>query len=152
MGSVDPEFANQVHDFNPEIAPNGLFWTIRIPDDAVQVDLASGTAEMHVNDLSVVDAYNVPNSLQQGASEPANATFDVYWNDPTATLQAEDTAEQVAGTFLEVAGQLEFSASTADFAFVSDPASTSHSLFARLGYEANGAYYSASDGTPTAGT
>jgi hypothetical protein len=149
VGSVDPEFKNQVHDFNPGIEPNGLFWTVRIPDDAVQVDLAAGTAEMHVRDFELVDAYNVPNAIAGGPSEPATVTFDVYWSDPTAVLQLSDAAAQVAGTFLDVTAALEFSARTADFAYVSDAADTSRSDFARIGYEANGAFFPTMGGTPT---
>jgi hypothetical protein len=26
---------DQIHDFNPGIAPSGLFWTVRLPDDSV---------------------------------------------------------------------------------------------------------------------
>jgi hypothetical protein len=149
VGSVDPEFNNQIHDLNPEIAANGLFWTVQVPDDAVQVDLAAGTAAMHVRDYELVDAYKVPNALTGGPTEPATVTFDVYWSDPTAMLQLADAAEQVAGTFLDVSGALEFSAKTADFAFVSDEAATSQSDFARIGYEANGAFFPTMGGTPT---
>jgi hypothetical protein len=149
VGSVDPEFKNQIHDLNPEIAANGLFWTVPVPDEAVQVDLAAGTAAMHVREYDVVDSYNVPNGLTGGPTEPATVTFDVYWSDPTAVLQLADAAEQVAGTFLDVAAALEFSAQTADFAFVSDAAATSQSVSARIGYEANGAFFPTMGGTPT---
>jgi hypothetical protein len=140
VGSVDPEFKNQIHDFDAGIQPSGLFWTVRIPDDAVHVDLATGTAEMHVRDLEVCDYYNIPNALKKGASQPATISFDVYWEKPTAVDEIVNADQGFAGTFLEVTSALVWSAKTANFAFVSDPASTSTSMFARIGYEANGRF------------
>ena len=149
MGSVDPEFKNQVHDFSPAIAPSGLFWTVPVPDDAVTVNLAAGTAELHVRELAVLDSYTVPNVLSGGPSEPATVTFDVYWYDPT-TVESSVNAEQgFGGTFLDVTSALEWSGQTAEFAFASDPASTSTNLHGLIGYEANGVFLQTMVGTPT---
>ena len=149
MGSVDPEFKNQVHDFAPPVPASGLVWTVLIPDDAVTVNLARGSAELHLRDLTVQDSYNIPNALSGGPAEPATVTFDVYWSDPTAVESLLNGEQDFAGTFLEVASALEWSAKTADFAYASDPASTSNSLFARIGYEVNGAYLPPVSATPT---
>ncbi|MGH2617406.1 MAG: hypothetical protein ACRDJC_19405 [Thermomicrobiales bacterium] len=149
MGSVDPEFKNQVHDFSPPIPASGLFWTVPVPDEAVSVDLGRGTAELHVRELAVQDVYNIPNALGGGPSEPATVTFDVYWFNPTAVENIVNTEQGFAGTFLDVTSALEFSAQTADFAYASDPATASTSLFGRIGYEANGVFLPAMGGTPT---
>ena len=37
MDLFDPGSGSQVHDFTPGVLPNGLFWTIAIPDDAFRV-------------------------------------------------------------------------------------------------------------------
>jgi hypothetical protein len=140
VGSVDPEFKNQIHDYNPGIAPNGLFWTMPFPDDWAWVDLSSGTAEMHARTLDIPDAYNVINAISGGPSEPAKVSFDVWWHTPTATEQLRDETVGFAATLLEVTSALSFSAENADFAFVSDPPETSVSLYARVGYEANGVF------------
>ncbi len=115
------------------------------------MNLAAGTAELHVRELAVQDTYSIPNALGGGPSEPATVTFDVYWHSPTAAENQANAEQGFAGTFLDVTSALEWSARTADFAFVSDPADTTKSLFARIGYEANGAFFPAM-GTPAAGT
>ena len=139
MGSVDPE--SQVHDFAPPITPSGLFWTVLIPDDAVTVDLAAGTAELHVQSLEMLDSYTIPNNLAGGPAEPATAGFDLSWSAPTAVESLVNAEQGFAGTFLEVTSALQWSAQTAEFAFVSDPPQTSTSLFSRIGYEANGVFF-----------
>jgi hypothetical protein len=152
VGAVAPDFSNQVHDFNPGIAPNGLFWTVLLPDDALSVDLAAGTAEMHVQSLEVLDGYNVISSIGGGPTEPATVSFDVWWHTPKAVEQLSDATNGFAATLLEVASAISFTARTADFAFVSDPPDTANSIFARIGYEANGSYFPGPSGTPVAAT
>ncbi len=149
MGSVDPEFKNQVHDFSPPIEPSGLFWTAPVPDDAVTVNLAAGVAELHVREMAVRDSYSVPNALGGGPSQPATVTFDVYWFNPTAVQSLTNREQGFAGTFLDVTSALEWSGQTADFAFASDPASTSTSLHGRIGFETNGMFLEAQAGTAT---
>ena len=125
-----------------------MFWTVSIPDDAVTVNLAAGTAELHVREMKLLDSYSIPNALGGGPSEPATVTFDVYWFDPTAVNSLANSEQGFAGTFLDVTSALEWSAQTADFAFASDPAATSTSLHGRIGYEANGVYFQTITGTP----
>jgi len=50
---------DQIHDFNPGIAPSGLFWTIRIPDESVEVDFDDARASMNISDLQVKDLARV---------------------------------------------------------------------------------------------
>jgi hypothetical protein len=151
VGSVDPEFKNQVHDFAPPVAPSGLFWTVPVPDDAVTVNLAAGTAELHIRNMDVLDSYSIPNNLAGGPTEPATVGFDLYWSDPTGVESIVNDEQGYAGTFLEVTSALEWSGQTAEFAFISDPAPTSTSLFGLIGYEANGVFMSSAGGlaTPT---
>jgi hypothetical protein len=129
-----------VHDFAPPIAPSGLFWTVPVPDDALTVNLADGTAELHMRELELLDSYSIPNNIAGGPTEPATVGFELYWSNPTAVTSEVNTAQGYAGTFLDVTSALEWSGQTAEFVFVSDPASTSTSLFGLIGYEANGAF------------
>jgi hypothetical protein len=102
------------------------------------VDLAAGTAEMHVQSLDVLDGYNLFNLVPGGPSAPATVSFDVWWHTPTAVEQLSDATNGFAATLLDVTSAISFTARTADFAFVSDPPDTATSIFARIGYEANG--------------
>jgi hypothetical protein len=140
VGSVDSEERNQVHDFAPPTAPNGLFWTVLIPDDAVTVDLAAGTAALRVPSMDLFDSYTIPNNLAGGPSEPATAGFDLIWSTPTAVESLVNTEQGFAGTFLHGTSALRWSAQTAGFAFESDPPQMSTSVFSSIGYEANGVF------------
>jgi hypothetical protein len=59
---------------------------------------------------------------------------------PTSTEQLHNEEQGFAATLLDLVSGVSFSAETADFAFVSDPPAESQSLFARIGYEANGIF------------
>jgi hypothetical protein len=139
-GAVAPDFSNQIHDFTPGIAASGLFWTIPFSDDDAWVDLAAGKAEMHALSLPLTDSYTFGNSISDGPTTPATASFDVWWHSPTSTEQLHNEEQGFAATLLDLVSGVSFSAETAGFAFVSDSADKSQSLFARIGYEANGVF------------
>jgi hypothetical protein len=140
VGSVDSSGANQVHDFAPPIAPNGLFWTVLIPDDAVTVDLVAGTAALQVRAMAMLEGYTIQNNLSGGPAEPARVGCDRSWSNPTAVERYVNAEQGFCGTFLEVTGALQWSAQTAAVAFVSDPPEASTSLCGLIGYEVNGAF------------
>ena len=72
---------NQIHDYNPGIAPNGLFWTIPIGSDAIEFDLEAGTARFHASHMHIPDFRDFVNSLYPATSVPAVVSFDVRWHD-----------------------------------------------------------------------
>jgi hypothetical protein len=151
VGSVDPEFKNQIHDYNPGITESGLFWTIPFAEDSAWVDLASGKAEMHALSQPILDGYNVISAISGGPTEPATVSFDVWWHSPTATEHLRNEEQGFAATLLDVASAISFSAENSDFAFVSDPPDTSQTLYARIGFEANGVFLppAGAQATPT---
>ena len=52
------------HSYDPGISPTLLTWTIPIPKDSVEVDMASGHAVLRLENVcSVFDAFTVPNSF-----------------------------------------------------------------------------------------
>ncbi len=115
------------------------------------MDLAGGTAEMHVPNLDVIDGYSFGNLVAGGPSEPATVGFDIWWHTPTAVEQLRDETQGFAATLLEVTSEIAFTAQTADFAFASDPPAASETLYARIGFEANGTYLPPA-GAPTEAT
>ena len=72
LTSTPLEGAPQLHDFNPGITQNGLFWTVVLPSDAVQVDLSAGTATLEVHNLHLQDYFTLENALTGniGATDP----------------------------------------------------------------------------------
>ncbi len=143
-------FSTQVHDFDPGINPypSGLFWTIPLSPDAVAVDLDSGTASYRVSNLSEHDFGSIPNAITNGAvsGPPVDATvsFDLKWSRVTAQAAIANAKEGFAGNFFLTGAAMSWSAQNAKgFAFTSDPASTSNSVFALLGHERNGRFFPA---------
>jgi hypothetical protein len=111
----DPSLGDaQVHDLNPGITQNGLFWTVVLDPEDVQVSLTAGTATLEVHDIHVKDYFDLENALIGGGNNPRPAivSFKVVW---TATggpinidksepeiprrLQAGECADGVVGPF-----------------------------------------------------
>ena len=107
---------------------------------------------MHARSQSLTDSYTFENSISSGPTEPATASFDVYWHSPKSTEQLHNAEQGFAATLLDVVSGVAFSVENADFAFVSDPPDKSQTLYGRIGYEANGVFLPPEGGlaTPTA--
>jgi hypothetical protein len=70
----------QVHDFEPGIAPSGLFWTVSAPDSAVEALPARGRARLSSENMPLRDFHDIINAISPNpVSVPARATFDVTW-------------------------------------------------------------------------
>jgi hypothetical protein len=124
------------------LSPNGVFWTVRLPDDnPLLVDFQAGEATL-IADIDVLDYTKIPNSLALGPAVPAAVTYDLEWSGPIARdINVRDTTNRFRGRFLENKAALAWSASRAGFKFVSDSADTSTSVFAQLGRERNGLFF-----------
>jgi hypothetical protein len=140
VGQFTPE--KQIHDYNPGIAPSGLFWTIPIPDESVKIDLGKATASMAFSNLHTRDFHDFVNTAHRGPSVPADVSFRIRWSGVTDRVQIRDEKNQFVGNFIEDTATVSWSSKQKDFQFVSDPASTSTSLFAEIGRERNGVFFS----------
>jgi hypothetical protein len=141
VGSVDPDFKNQTHDFNPGIAASGLFWTIAVPASAVQFDVAAGTATLNVTNVPLFDYNNVPNSLTHGKNSPATASLQVRWTAAGAAVVTRDDKLTWNGALMPATATCAWSAQTTGFSYTTDAANTSKTIFAMLGRETNGRYF-----------
>jgi hypothetical protein len=133
----------QIHDFNPGITQNGLFWTSIVPEDRVHVDIDSGRATLQVRNLHMKDYFDIENAVigNGAAPVPAVVTYRVEWN-AVGPLNVFDNAAQLfRGEFRQALAQMEWSARTVDFDFVSAPIGTSTTDGAQLGTERNGVFY-----------
>jgi hypothetical protein len=135
---------NQVHDLNPGILENGLFWVVRIPDASVDANPGAGRARMLVKDLEVEDYGNLENALLDGPSVPATVSFDCRWFAPTAITRYRNAAvdQQFVAQFRETTAGVEWSVKEEGFEFTSDAAATSVPVIAEVGHERNGAFFS----------
>ena len=137
----------QIHDLNPGIEPDGLFWTAALPHDSVEVDLEHGFASMKATKVAIDDYGNIGNALLGGgpAEIPGKVSFSVEWVQSGDPFTIDNTDDPSLGggfeaKFLPCAAQMEWTARVGDLKFVSDPLVTSSSPFAEIGHEANGVF------------
>jgi hypothetical protein len=144
-----PVGSNQVHDLNPGIAGNGLFWTTAFARQNVAVDLEHGRASMFGIDHAVPDYHDILNSL--GVTQPpltpvpSRASFQVHWHAKPGVqlVPLRNTTSKFEGRFMDCTASIAFTASQSStgFAFTSDPATTSTSVSGVIGYERTGRFF-----------
>ena len=123
--------------------PDGVFWTVPIPPDSLQVNLANGAGSLHVVDLPMPDYGKIPNGLTHGASVPALVSFDIEWGGVVGRSRVNDTVGGYAAELVTTGATISWSAKQDGFTFVSDPAATSKVTdVAFIGHERNGVFAS----------
>jgi hypothetical protein len=144
----DPTQPVQIHDLNPGITADGLFWTIAIPAEGIHVQLGKGVASMHVTDVAIDDYGDIPNALLGGGPTPIPGvvSFTVEWSGVNERVKVRNNNPPAsgggfAGTFIRNTAQMEWTATVGDFTFVSDALATSASAFAEIGQERNGIFF-----------
>ena len=97
---------------------------------------------MDFRNLETRDFHNIVNTLNRGPSVPADVSFRMRWSGVTARVNVRDETNQFVGSYIEDTATVSWSSKQEGFKFVSDPASTSKSLFAEIGRERNGVFFS----------
>ena len=131
-----------MNDFNPGIAASGLFWTVAVADDSVDVHPGAGTARFALSDFDTRDFHTIGNSILGGPSDPAVVSFDMVWaGHGQAVVQTDGSTFSFDSVISSV--MVEWSAlnEATGMRFQSDPASSSHSEFAAVGHEKNGVFF-----------
>ena len=146
----EPGPGAQIHDLNPStFPPTGLFWTIEIPGDSIQVKLGKGTASMEADDVPILDYVTGFNAIFEGDNPPPTpgfVSFKVRWSGVNERLKIRNDDPVYggyAGTFIRNTAQMEWTATVGDFTFVSAALATSSSSFAEIGHERNGIFFHA---------
>ena len=140
----DPQLGGQqVHDFNPGVTQNGLFWTTVVSDDNVDVDLAGGRATLQVSDIQQKDFFDFENAILGNGATPRQGrlSFRVEWTGVAPAVDFDNAAQQFRGRFSPAAAQMEWSGRSGDYEFRSAPLAESASASAQLGTESNGSFY-----------
>lgn len=138
--------SEQVHDYEPGIMPNGLFWTVPIPPEAVELDFGAGTARFRMSNMAIPDFHDFPNSI--GAAKPAipvaqaSATFDVRWRATGRATPLRDEIAGYTGLFMDSQATMTWSVDqpAQHFRFATDAAPTT-TVGGVLGRERNGSYF-----------
>ena len=138
----------QIHDLNPSPSPPfGLFWTIQLPDDSVQIQPGAGNAVLQASDVPIIDYGNFANDLTGGHSPPpvpGTVSFTVVWSGVDQRVNIRNTDPVFggfAGEFIRNTAHMEWTATVGNLTFVSDPLATSNSAFAEIGQERNGGFF-----------
>jgi hypothetical protein len=143
-----PGPGKQIHDLNPTaFPPVGLFWTIEVPSDDIEVHLRKGIASMRAFKVPVLDYGEIPNALFAGGASPvrASVSFKVVWSgagERTDIRNADPVYGGFEGEFIRNFAQMEWRATAGDYTFESEPLETSSSSFAEIGHERNGSFFS----------
>ena len=98
---------------------------------------------MEVRNLHMKDYFDITNAVIGGGQHPVPSvvSYRVEWNAIGAVNMFDNVAQQFRGEFRDAIAQMEWSARTVDFDFVSAPIGTSTTDGAELGSERNGAFY-----------
>jgi len=129
---------------------------VEIPRGSAHVNLETGAALLHVENICVLDAFTTANSVQ-GVNRAVNQvrgvinSLHIEWSGMIATETADEPVNQMRGSFIENTAKIAVTATTPrtmvttlsnghGFRFVSNDASTSVSNFALIGQEQNGIF------------
>ena len=154
MDPLKPD-THQKHDLSPDIAPSGLFWTVRIPDRWVHVDpeeLEDG-ARYQVHNLGLKDYRQLANSLPalppgtvQTPPDAATASFDMHWMGNKGPAVATDSGpDKFTYKGILTHATMSWSCSVPSKHFKFQSSGSSHESFAELVNERNGSFFVSDD-------
>jgi Domain of unknown function (DUF4440) len=130
-----------VHDFNPGITPNGVFWIVQIPDDAVQI--TGDTLTIHLQNIAVNDQLHFPGGT---GNAPATVSFDITYTKSGMPRRVRPTSSDPLSPFTW-AGKMwmatntgTFSAAYNDGSFAATGSFSSSGNFGEMGTERNGSF------------
>jgi hypothetical protein len=140
------------------IDSNDVFWMVRVPDEAVDVEFDKARASLRVSDLPAFDDHDLANSLTDGLGLAGDLgftyphipgvfpsrvvlSFDVEWNGVLATAQIHNGAQRFKGSFLQIGATIKWAAEQQGFRFESEAPSPGRNLISVLGNEQNGAFF-----------
>jgi hypothetical protein len=142
----------QVHDFNPGITPNGVFWIAEVPDDAVKISPDGETLTIHLENVSVVDQGSFPAGT---GTTPATVSFDITYTKSGAPRHVRPISRDPLSPF-NWAGEMwtatnsgTFSVAYNDKSFLAQGTFSSDFLpagnFGEMGTERNGSFVERED-------
>ena len=139
-------FDLQLHDFNPGITPNGVFWIVSVPDDAVVV--TSDSLTIRFKNVPNVDQLNFPGGT---GTAPVTVTFEATYTKTGSSRRVRSTSRDPLSPF-NWAGEMwmatnsgTFSLSYTDGSFSASGSFSSSGNFGEMGTERNGSFVERED-------
>ena len=86
VGSAN--LTDQIHDYNPHVDSEDVFWTVPVPQREVTVDFEDTIARLRVRRLTVFDDHDLANSLTSGLGLPGDLGFSFPKISPVAPVRA----------------------------------------------------------------
>jgi hypothetical protein len=144
-GSVDltsgpSRLQDQLHDYSPPIPASGLFWTVPVSPERVEVDFGNGTASFRLSDYPIRDWGNARYATTSAPSVPARVSFHVRWGGLIDRGPREHKEQGWAGDYIQTDATITWSASEEGFTFKSEE---STSQWGVLGRQRSGSFYKA---------
>jgi hypothetical protein len=137
---VFDQSGQQIHDFNPGIAPDGRFWTMAIAPSSVDVNPGSGRAVYQATDLPMPDYHDFLNSATGGAPIAGIVSFHIEWAPSQQEKQHYHYAPHMwEGNFVETTATCTWSGRTAVAEFATD--TNNPTIFAEVGHERSGVFF-----------
>jgi hypothetical protein len=144
--------SHQQHDWEPGIAPSGLFWTIPIDPSAIDADPRSGQARLRAKRVSVSDYHDFFNAIlgPNPPRVPSHVSFDVRWSGDGGRQKIRDQTFGFTGHYVTGAAIVSFTASNDgdDVIYTSDPAGQYNPTVDQggagspaVGHERNGVFF-----------
>jgi hypothetical protein len=138
--------SQQVHDFEPGIAPSGLFWTIPIEPGAIKVDPVTGEARLRAEAVKVDDYHDILSALGivPGLEPiPSRVSFDVRWAGHGDPVALHDPTFSFAGHYVTGPATISFTASNdkSGVVYTSDATGQSNVGIPAVGTEQNGVFF-----------
>ena len=142
----------QIHDYSPPIPASGLFWTIPIDPNSLEVNLESARASFHIADLAIPDFHDLANNLTNGhglinppippiAPVPATVSFDVEWSGEISRAKVVNEMQNFSGDFIETGSTIKWSSEQNGFFFDSEDPNPARNIGAIIGREGNGVFF-----------
>jgi hypothetical protein len=152
LGSASPL---GLHSYDLGASRTGVFWATAVPEGSVGVEFNEGEAKLHLENVCVLDAFTVPNSLDQThpLGHPVAGVINsltLKWSGISRRVsgfRSTDPQDKFAGDFIEVSdADIAVTATTLSstghgFRFVSDAPETTVKHFAQIGKEHNGVFF-----------
>lgn len=134
-------FDLQLHDFNPGITPNGVFWIVALPDDAVEIQ--GDSLIVNFKDVAAMDQIHFPGGT---GNAPVSVTFEATYVKSGAPRRVRPTSHDPLSPF-HWAGEMSLATNTGKFSVSYNDSSFSASgnfdstgQFGEMGTERNGAF------------
>jgi hypothetical protein len=126
---------------NPGITPNGVFWMVQVPDEAVEI--SGDTLTVHLKNVPVVDQFFFPGGT---GNVPATVSFDVTFTKSGRPRRVRPSSSDPLSAF-NWAGKMwmatnsgTFSMAYNDGSFSAHGSFTSSGNFGEMGTERNGSF------------